>query len=61
MEDLTFEELKELKLSVNEMISRRIQYGFSKDNQLRLDLNQKYLTMDYHLLEVIIKEMESRR
>lgn len=61
MEDLTLEELKELKLSVNEMISRRIQYGFSKDNQLRLDLNQKYLTMDYHLLEVIIKEIESRR
>lgn len=61
MEDLTLEELKELKLSINEMISRRIQYGFSKDNQLRLDLNQKYLTMDYHLLEVIIKEIESRR
>lgn len=61
MEDLTLEELKELKLSINEMISRRIQYGFSKDNQLRLDLNQKYLTMDYHLLEVIIKEIKSRR
>lgn len=61
MKDLTLEELKELKLSINEMISRRIQYGFSKDNQLRLDLNQKYLTMDYHLLEVIIKEIESRR
>lgn len=50
----TEEELKELKLCVNEMISSRIQYSHLETNDSRLVQNKKYLDLDYELLEKII-------
>ena len=51
----TEEELKELKLCVNEMIASRIQYRHSETNKVRLDLNEKYLELDYKLLNKILE------
>lgn len=53
----TNEDLKELKLCVNEMISSRIQYSHLEANKNRLIENEKYLELDYRLLEKILNEM----
>jgi hypothetical protein len=58
---LTKEQLKEAIACINEMISRRIEYSFSKDNKTRLKDNKKALQIDYELLEILLnykKELE---
>jgi hypothetical protein len=58
---LTRDRLKEAIACVNEMIVRRIEYSFSKDNNTRLRDNKKALQIDYELLEILLnykKELE---
>ncbi|MGL5149905.1 MAG: hypothetical protein ACRC7N_04925 [Clostridium sp.] len=52
------EELKELKFSINTMISERISYRMYETSKKRLEANEKYLQLDYELLAKIIKLME---
>lgn len=49
------EELQELKKCVNEMISSRIQYKNIEKNETRKMDNEKYLNLDYKLLDKILK------
>lgn len=49
------EELKELKMALNELISSRIIYRSTEKSKVRLSDNEKYLLLDYKLLEEIIK------
>lgn len=55
----TDEELKELKLCVNEMIASRIRYKHSETNEVRLSMNKTYLELDYKLLNKILKKLDS--
>lgn len=52
------EELKELKFCVNEMIARRIEYKHTEINKMRLELNDKYLDLDYKLLNKILNRIK---
>lgn len=49
------EELKEIKLSLNEMVLQRQKYMYYEKNLKRLEDNKKYLDMDYELIAKIIK------
>jgi hypothetical protein len=53
------EELEEIRRCVNTMISERIKYKFIENNEVRMEINQKYLQMDYDILEKVLKELES--
>ena len=62
MENLTLEELKEWKMAINSLIAQRITYSISvKEGSERETNNQKYLDMDYQLLEKVIKEIGIRK
>lgn len=58
MDNLTLEELKEIKLSLNEMQSRRIQYNLEVRNEKLKDLNNKYLEMDRNLLKRVLGNID---
>lgn len=49
------EEIQELKKCINEMIASRIQYGHAENNNVRKCNNEKYLELDYKLLDKILK------
>lgn len=53
------DELEEIRRCVNTMISERIKYKYIDDNEVRMETNNKYLQMDYKILEKILKEMEN--
>lgn len=59
LENLSNEEVIELKVALNELISRRVVYPQYEHSELRLKENNKYLKMDYKLLEKIIDVIES--
>jgi hypothetical protein len=62
MENLTLEEIREFKMAINALIAQRITYSISvKEGSEREKDNQKYLTMDYQLLEKVLKEIEMRK
>lgn len=49
------EELKEIKLALNSMIASRQTYKAYETNEVRLAENEKYLLLDYALVEKIVK------
>ena len=60
--EFTTEEIIELKHSINSLIAQRITYSISvKEGSERETNNQKYLDMDYQLLEKVIKEIGIRK
>lgn len=62
MENLTLDEIRELKMAVNALIAQRITYSISvKEGSEREKDNQRYLNMDYQLLEKVLKEIEIRK
>ena len=62
MENLTLEELKEWKMAINSLIAQRITYSISvKEGSERETNNQKYLDMDYQLLEKVLKEIDIKK
>lgn len=62
MENLTLDEIRELKMAVNALIAQRITYSISvKEGGEREKDNQRYLNMDYQLLEKVLKEIEIRK
>lgn len=58
LENLSKDEVIELKVALNELISRRVVYPQYEQSELRLNENSKYLKMDYGLLEKIIDVIE---
>ena len=62
MEDLTLEEIRELKMAINALIAQRITYSISvKEGSEREANNDKYLKLDYQLLEKVIKEINIKK
>lgn len=59
LENLSKEELIELKLAINTLISQRVVYPQYEHSELRLKENTGYLKMDYDLLEKILDTIES--
>ncbi|MGL5330258.1 MAG: hypothetical protein ACRDD7_13385 [Peptostreptococcaceae bacterium] len=49
------EELKEIKLSLNHMIASRQTYKAYESNEVRLADNERYLLLDYALIQKIVK------
>lgn len=49
------EEIQELKRCINEMISSRIQYSHTENNEIRKMDNKTYLDLDYRLLDKVLK------
>lgn len=59
LEGLNKEELKELKMCINTMISERLKYTYMETNEERLKTNKKFLDMDYELLRQVIEVLEN--
>lgn len=59
LEGLNKEELKELKMCINTMISERLKYTYIETNEERLKINKKFLDMDYELLRQVIEVLEN--
>ncbi|MGL5328875.1 MAG: hypothetical protein ACRDD7_06375 [Peptostreptococcaceae bacterium] len=49
------EELKEIKLALNSMIASRQTYKAYETNEVRLADNERYLLLDYALIQKIVK------
>lgn len=58
LENLSKEEVIELKVALNTLISQRVVYPQYEQSKVRLSENSKYLKMDYGLLEKIIEVIE---
>lgn len=58
LENLSKEEVIELKVALNTLISQRVVYPQYERSEVRLSENSKYLKMDYDLLEKIIEVIE---
>ena len=56
--DFTRVELEEVKRCLNCMISERIKYNLIENSEVRLQDNQKYLQLDYDLLERVIQKLK---
>jgi hypothetical protein len=56
--DFTLDELEELRRSINTMISSRIEYKYIENSEARIETNNKYLKMDYLLLDRVLKELK---
>ena len=56
--EFTREELEELRRSINTMISSRIEYKYIENSEARIEINNKYLQMDYLLLDRVLKELD---
>ena len=54
--EFTVEELEEIKLCINTMISERIKYERFEKNNNRLSTNEKYKKMDYDILDRVLDE-----
>jgi hypothetical protein len=52
------EEMEELRRCINTMISSRIEYKYIENSEARIELNNKYLKMDYLLLDKVLKELK---
>lgn len=62
MDNLTLEEIREFKMAINALIASRITYSISvKEGSERETNNQKYLDMDYQLLEKVLKEIDIKK
>ena len=59
--EFTVEELEEIKLCINTMISERIKYErFEKNNNI-LSTNEKHKQMDYDLLDRVLNEIKIKK
>ena len=59
--EFSIEELEEIKLCINTMISERIKYECFENNNNRLSANEKYKQMDYELLDRILNEIKNKK
>ncbi|MBY6838713.1 hypothetical protein [Clostridium botulinum] len=53
--EFTTEELKEIKIALNTLVGNRIQYRLFVQEGIRKEDNEKYLKLDYELIEKIVK------
>ena len=61
IDELTIEELKEIKYGLNEILRNRYTYKLTESNSKRRDLNEKYIKMDNKLIKMFIEEIDSRK
>ena len=59
--EFNIEELEEIKLCINTMISERIKYECFENNDNRLSTNEKYKKMDYDLLNRVLNEIKIKK
>lgn len=57
--ELTTQELKILKSSLNALISQRITYSVAISNEKKLEINKKQMKEEYELLDRVIKELDN--
>ena len=61
IDELTIEELKEIKYGLNEILRNRYTYTLTEKNFKRRDLNEKYIKMDNKLIKMFIEEIDKRK
>ena len=61
IDELTIEELKEIKYGLNEILRNRYTYKITEKNLKRRELNEKYIKMDNKLIKMFIEEINSRK
>lgn len=59
--ELTIEELKEIKYGLNEILRNRYTYKITEKNLNRRELNEKYIKMDNKLIKMFIEEIDKRK
>ncbi|MEO2600922.1 hypothetical protein [Clostridium butyricum] len=57
--ELSTQELKILKSSLNALISQRITYSVAISNEKKLEINKKQMKEEYELLDRVIKELDN--
>ena len=57
--ELSTQELKILKSSLNALISQRITYSVAISNEKKLEINKKKMKEEYELLDRVIKELDN--
>ncbi|MBZ9693299.1 hypothetical protein [Clostridium sp. M14] len=55
--EFTTEELREIKIALNALAGNRIQYRLFVQEGIRRTDNEKYLSLDYKLIEKIVKHI----
>ena len=61
IDELTIEELKEIKYGLNEILRNRYTYKITEKNLKRRELNEKYIKMDNKLIKMFIEEIDKRK
>ena len=61
IDELTIEELKEIKYGLNEILRNRYTYKITEKNSKRRELNEKYIKMDNKLIKILIEEIDKRK
>lgn len=61
IDELTIEELKEIKYGLNEILRNRYTYKITEKNSKRRYLNEKYIKMDNKLIKMFIEEIYKRK
>ena len=61
IDELTIEELKEIKYGLNEILRNRYTYKLTEKNSKRRDSNEKYIKMDNKLIKMFNEEIDSRK
>ena len=61
IDELTIEELKEIKYGLNEILRNRYTYKITEKNSKRRELNEKYIKMDNKLIKMFVEEIDSRK
>jgi hypothetical protein len=61
MENLTYEQLKEIALSLNMLSAQRNSYLVDESNDKYREDIKKFLDMDRELLKIVIKEIDIRK
>lgn len=61
IDELTIEELKEIKYGLNEILRNRYTYKITEKNSKRRELNEKYIKMDNKLIKMFIEEIDKKK
>lgn len=61
IDELTIEELKEIKYGLNEILRNRYTYKITEKNLKRRELNEKYIKMDNKLIKMFIEEIDKKK
>ena len=61
IDELTIEELKEIKYGLNQILRNRYTYKLTEKNSKRRELNEKYIKMDNKLIKMFIEEIDNRK